>query len=129
LIRGCLSPVLVLTLLSGCRVAVAAPVDALLSVEDTYSRVIVRRAMQDALGVSSITLAKDAFSKDSLLTLEPRAFQKIGRPDADARMPGPPEQFRLHLLDGHCALLRVRTGVSIPLVDVLCQPVGIEAGD
>lgn len=127
--RRCLSLALVLTLLSGCRVAVAVPIDALLSVEDVHSRTIVQMAMQEALGVSSITLARDAFSKDSLLTLAPRASQKIDRPDADARTPGQPEQFRLHLLDGHCALLRVRTGTSIPLVDVLCQPVGIEAAD
>lgn len=120
---------LVLTLLGGCQVAGAAPIDALLSVEDVNSRTKVQLAMQETLGASSITLASTAFSKESLLTLAPGASQKIGRPDADARTPGPPEQFRLQLLDGHCALLRVRTGTSIPLVDVLCHPVGIEAGD
>ena len=129
MIRRWLSRALVLTLLGGCRVAGAVPVDALLSAEDSHSRTNVQKAMQDALGVSSITLARDAFSKQSLLTLAPRSLQKIGRPDADARMPGLPEQFRLLLLDGQCALLRVRTDTSIPLVDVLCQPVGIEAGD
>jgi len=128
-IRRWLSRALVLSLPGGCQVAGAAPVDALLLVEDSRSRTIVQEAMQDALGVSSITLARTAFSNASLLTLSPGASRKIGRPDADARMSGPPEQFRLLLLDGRCALLRVRTGASIPLVDVLCQPVGIEAGD
>lgn len=128
-IRGCPLTGLALILLSGCQLAVAVPNDALLGVEDVQSRTVVQKAIQETLGVDRITLATDAFSKDSLLTLEPRVFQGIGRPDADARMPGPPEQFRLQMLEGHCALLRVRTGESIPLVDVLCQPVGIEAAD
>lgn len=128
-IRCCLATALVLILLSGCRLAVAVPVDALLAVEDVQSRTVVQMAMQEALGISKIRLARDAFSKNSLLTLEPRVSRKIGRPEADARIPGPPEQFRLQMFDGHCALLRVRTGESIPLVEVLCQPVGIKAGD
>lgn len=129
MIRASLATTLVLTLLGGCRLAVAVPVDALLAVDDVQSRASVQMAMQEALGIRSITLARDAFSKNSLLTLEPQVSQGIGRPDADARMQGRPEQFRLQSVAGHCALLRVHTGVSIPLVDVMCQPVGIEAGD
>lgn len=127
--RRWLATALVPVLLGGCCLAAAVPVDALLAAEDARSRIVVQTAMQETLGVSSISLARDAFSRDSLLTLEPRVTQNIGRPDADARMSGRPEQFRLQIRDAHCALLRVRTGVLIPLVDVLCQPVVIEAGD
>ncbi len=123
MIRRLRTLMLVLALHGGCQAVTEKPVDARLGEDDVVARARVQTAMQEAIGVPRINLARDAFGSDSLLTLEPGAFAGFGKPDTQARMPGRPEQFRLQTLDGHCLLLRVRTGQSIPLVDVLCQPV------
>ena|GEM_PF-3563119 len=123
MIRCVLAALLVLALHGGCQVVTEVPIDALLGQDDVDSRARVQTAMQEAIGVTRITLAADAFGSDSLVTLEPRLAAGIGQPDTDARIPGRAEQFRLQILDGHCRLLRVRTGESIPLDEVLCQPV------
>lgn len=118
-------PVLVL---SGCQTMPATNGEALLDPDDRASHLQVEMAISQSLGVNRLVLARDAFARTSLLTLERRVALQLDKPSLADRAEGLPEQYRL-LFRGKkpqsriCLLQRVRTGEFIPLIDVSCRPV------
>ena len=118
-------PVLVL---AGCQTMCTTTAEALLDPDDRASHLQVEMAIKQSLGVNRLVLAKDAFSRTSLLTLERRVAHQLDKLSVADRTEGLPEQYRLLFRgkksqSGHCLLQRVRTGELIPLIDVSCQPV------
>jgi hypothetical protein len=98
-------------LAAGCSALPAEQeVPALISAPNTASRAQLERVISEALNGMPVTLADDALTRESTLTIErnrPRDAQ--GRP-LDGRDPGRPEHFRLLKAGSDCVLLQDSTG-------------------
>ena len=93
--------------------------DALLAEDDTDGRAQVGEVIAAALG-RDVRLAGDAFTQESLLTLEHTAPARLNAPAATGRVMERPEQFRLVKRGSTCAVLRVKTEEVLTLEDVRC---------
>jgi hypothetical protein len=94
---------------------------ALLIDPDTASHAELVRVIGGALHAPSMTIADDAFTRDSMLVIDRRPARDAAGQRLSGRDFGKPEQFQL-VTDGQsCALLHLRTGQRHPLAQVRCK--------
>jgi hypothetical protein len=109
---------------SGCRTARQEPRDvpAVILSPTAASRAALAAAVGEALGGARVTLADDALTRSSTLTVERgRHHDPAGTP-AGGRELDPTERFRLVARGGACLLVHERTGRTIPLESTRCAP-------
>jgi hypothetical protein len=91
---------------------IAAPTDA--------SRAELKRIVAAAVGAQGITLADDALTRDSVLTLEHRTPAGPQGQAAAGRTLEEPQQFRLVLRGSSCWLVRVADAREWQLREATC---------
>ncbi|MEJ2792337.1 hypothetical protein WAE56_02870 [Iodobacter sp. LRB] len=96
-------------LLSGCQAFAQTPIDAVLQKPSEE----IPRTVARMLGISEVTLAKNALMDDSQLLIERSKQQGLSLEK--------PEVFRLSLLGKNCWLERVSTGEKRELKEALCK--------
>jgi hypothetical protein len=108
-------------LLAGCGALPAQQeVAALISTPDAASRAELERTIREALNGAPLTLADDALTRESTLTIErARARDAQGAP-LDGRDPGRPEHFRLLKVGSDCVLVHERSGQRFKLAHTRC---------
>lgn len=107
--------------LTGCSSLPAQQeVPALITAPNPASRAELERVISSSLNGAPVTLADDALTRDSVLTIEPvRPRDAQGRP-LDGRDPGRPEHFRLLQAGSDCVLVHERTGQRWKLTQSSC---------
>lgn len=102
----------------------AKDVPAIVLHSDTQSRTELQSAVSKALNRTSVTLADDALTHDSMITIEPVRLRDpqggIAQGLAQGRETRVPEQFRLVKSGHHCVLIHKRTGQRITLANTKC---------
>lgn len=89
---------------------------------DEQTRSELLAAVSGALNGRPVTLASDALTSSSLLTVERKSHENLeGRP-ATGRMLESPEQFRLVKSKSHCILIHLGSGKRMPLEHGKCTP-------
>lgn len=116
--RARLSATILLTLAACAVTAQERP--ALLTNSDAKTRAALMRIISGALHVPAVTLADDAFTRDSLLIIERQAVRDASGHRVSGREFGKPEHFRLVLSGGRCVVVHVRTGRQYELKDAAC---------
>jgi len=86
------------------------------------SRAELHRAVTDALGRRRITLADDALTLSSILTLEHAPPVDAQARAATGRDVGRPERFRLLKVGGRCVLVHESDGARVILTQASCVP-------
>lgn len=119
--RLCLLVLLALTLLA-CRRLSAQEQPAVIASPSEQTRAELHRVVAAALNGQSVTLADDALTLDSLLTIERRMPSGPQGRVATGRALEAPEQLRLVLRGTHCVLVRQADGAAWELKDVQCIP-------
>lgn len=109
--------------LGGCGAApVGTEQPAVVVNADDDSRRELRQVIATALDVSEVTIAGDALTASSELSIARTPPRGLEAPPATGRQTGRPEVFRL-LKDGpQCLLVHRRTGLRWLLVDTECAP-------
>jgi hypothetical protein len=93
---------------------------ALIAAPTEQSRAELRRVVSEAMNGLPVTLADDALTRDSTLTIERRTPPGEQGRAATGRTLDPPEQFRLVLRGGSCVLVRAADGREWPLDEAQC---------
>lgn len=108
-------------LLTGCAARQLPEGEPALIVDpDESSRAELRAIVRTALNGAPVTLAEDALTTSSVLTIEHAAPRGINAPPATGRMLDRGEEFRL-LLDGpQCVLQQQSSGLRWLLLDTKC---------
>lgn len=83
------------------------------------SRAELQRAVNDAVG-SEVTLADDALTMGSSLTIEQKQPATMQNPRPQGRVLDMPIQFRLVRNRGHCFLIDQRDGTRLLLESTRC---------
>jgi hypothetical protein len=99
------------SLATGCSALPAEQdVPAIISAPSAASRAELERVISAAFNGVAVTLADDALTRESTLTIERnRPRDAEGRP-LDGRDPGRPEHFRLFKAGSDCVLMQESTG-------------------
>lgn len=111
-------------LLGGCAgIAEQSDRPAIFVDASAASHLELQAAVSRALGVTDITLAPDALTMTSLLTIERTPTRDAqGRP-LNGRELGRPEQFSLVTSGERCVLIHAGSRMRIPLAAVRCQAI------
>ncbi len=105
---------------AGCQsMAVAGDLPARIVAPDEASQAALQQAVNRALG-TEVTLAPDALTATSLLTIERRVPRSIDGQDAYGRNLEAPLQFRLVRNGADCVLVDLRDDTRHPLADTDC---------
>lgn len=88
-----------------------ADVPALLTNPSKDTRLEIEQSVSAALDGASITVAADALTQSSILTIEQGKSQSIERPAELGRNLGRPEHFQLMVDGPQCVLVHRRTGL------------------
>jgi hypothetical protein len=111
---------------TACRTPGAAHADpeapAVIVNPTVQSRAALVQAITDALDGVSVTLADDAFTNASTLTLERTARRDENGVRLQGRELGTPERFRLVKMAGQCVLIHERSGRRLVLTSTECIP-------
>jgi hypothetical protein len=110
-------------LLSACASSQAQEgVPAVITNPTTESRAELLRAVSDALGGAAVTLADDALTSASSLTIDRTAARDAAGRRLNGRELGRPEQFHLLKQGNQCVLVHENSGKRQVLVSARCQP-------
>jgi hypothetical protein len=108
--------VAIATLLSAVACStIAAEQPAVLINPGEQDRAELLRVLRDALNGAPLLLADDAFTRESLLTVEVRPRDSLDGLPATGRVLTMPEQFRLVLTGERCVIVRQSDGARFPL--------------
>ena len=107
--------VAIATLLSSACSTIAAEQPAVLINPGEQDRAELLRVLRDALNGAPLLLADDAFTRESLLTVEVRPSGSLENHPATGRVLTMPEQFRLVLTGERCVIVRRSDGARFPL--------------
>jgi hypothetical protein len=100
---------------------------AVIAAATEQSRDELRRAVSAAMNGQSVLLADDAFTRDSVLTIERRTPPGAQGAAATGRTLAAPERFRLVLRGARCVLVRETDGREWPLETARCVPAAAAA--
>lgn len=116
---GCVFGVLGLV---ACQARATQPDVAAVLVNPTpQSRAQLAKAVNEMLGVSTVTLADDAFTRSSVLLIERSPARNRSGVRISGRDYGKPETFKLVKSDGGCVLVSARDGRRLALTDATCR--------
>jgi hypothetical protein len=110
---------------SACATTSAANDEpAVIARSDTQSAAELQSAVSKALNRTSVTLAGDALTRDSVLSIEPLRLREsrgnLGQGRAQGREARMPEQFRLVKNGQRCILIHERSGQRMELPNTQC---------
>jgi hypothetical protein len=105
-----------------CSTLSAQEQPALIAAPDDASRAELLRVVTAAVGGQGITLADDALTRDSVLTLERRTPAGAQGQAATGRTLEEPRQFRLVLRGTRCWLVRDADAREWELREASCVP-------
>jgi len=109
--------------LTACSTApIQNDIPALLSNASAETRLELEQAMSAALDGVEITIAIDAFTQFSVLTIERGMHRSIGRSPEMGRDLGQPEHFQLMIDGPQCVLVHQRTELRWLLNRTTCEP-------
>lgn len=112
-----------LILLGGCESLRAdQEVPAIITQPTADTRGELVSTVRSALNGAPVTIADDALTRASVLTIERAARDATGA-RLDGRDPGRPERFRLFKKGSACVLVHERTGKRSTLTLASCLPV------
>jgi hypothetical protein len=97
-------------------------VPAVISDPTPEGRAELRRVIRGALHGATVTIADDALTETSLLTIERRPPRDLEGEASTGRELGRPLQFLLVLRGSQCFLLRQPDGERFELSSATCQP-------
>ena len=103
-----------------CGTVAAQEQPAVIPVPTAESRAELARVVAAAVGGRAVTLADDAFTRDSVLALEQREPPSLAGRVATGRTLEAPQVFRLALRGGECVLVRAADGREWSLVAARC---------
>jgi len=113
---------LVAVVVASCRAAVREEVPAVLVEPTPSADAEIVAAIATALGAVPVSVAPDALTRSSLLTLEHREPERIPDRALTGRDLGRPERFRL-VTDGKACILVHETGTArVTLLRSRCVP-------
>jgi hypothetical protein len=105
-----------------CSTLSAQEQPALIAAPTEASRAELARVVTAAVGGQNITLAGDALTRESVLTLERRTPPGPQGQAATGRTIEEPTQFRLVLRGSRCFLVRQTDGSEWELREAMCVP-------
>jgi hypothetical protein len=106
---------------AACASAPPAPdVPALLASPTPEVRTELLRAVREALGGAAVTLADDAFTRESTLVVERSLIRGPDGTRAQGRETGRPDHFRLVKSGGRCVLIHEESDRRFPLSGTSC---------
>ena len=118
---GQLTIAIALCAITACTTTPAASdVPAVIVGSDAQSRADLQSAVSKALHRTSVTLADDALTHDSSLTIEPVRLRDPQGNIAQGRETRMPEHFRLVESGHRCVLIHERTGQRMELANTKC---------
>ncbi len=116
------SSLAILVLLAACNSAPVQPdVPAVIVEPDDGSRAELRQVISTALNGADITLADDALTLESSLSIEHPQHRGIEQQPLRGRDLGRPETFHLVLDGSQCVLVHDNTGLRWLLLDTGCR--------
>ena len=98
----------------------AKDVPAIIVRPDAQSRADLQSVVSKALNRTSVTLADDALTRDSSLSMERARLRDPQEGIAQGRETRMPEHFRLVESGHHCVLIHERTGQRMELANTRC---------
>ena len=108
--------------LAACQAPATQPDVAALIVNPTpQSRAQLANAVNEMLGVSSVTLADDALTRSSVLLIERAPAHDAGGVRITGRDYGKPETFTLIKSNEDCVLVSARDGRRFALTEARCR--------
>lgn len=107
-----------------CSTLSAQEQPAVIAAHTDGSRAELTRVVSSAMNGQPVTLAADALTRESVLTLERRTPPGPNGPAATGRTLEEPEQFRLVLRGTRCLLVRQADGGEWELNEAMCVPAG-----
>lgn len=120
-VRRC-SGLAVLLLMAACNSAPIQPdIPAVIVEPDDTSREELRQVISTALNGAEVTLADDALTLESSLSIEHPQHQGIEQQPLRGRDLGRPETFHLVLDGSQCVLVHDNTGLRWLLLDTECR--------
>jgi len=112
-----------LILLAGCQGLNQNPdVPALIVQPDVASRAALKHTLSELFGGQEITLADDALTHSSILSLEINLPKQADSQPALGRVVTPPFRFHLVKAKNGCFLVDLRDGKRHLLADTTCTP-------
>ena len=105
-----------------CGTLSAQERSAVIESPTAQSRAELVRVVAAAMNGQAVTLADDALTRESILTIERRTPPGPQGRAATGRTLEAPVQFRLVLRDGRCMLVRAADGRQWPLNEARCVP-------
>jgi hypothetical protein len=119
---GRLLLIFIAALTSACAgIAQLTDSPALIVDSNAASRMELQSAVSKVLGTADITLAPDALTTTSLLTIERVPTRDSQGRLLNGRELGRPEQFTLVKSGERCVLIHAGSGMRIPLDSVRCR--------
>jgi hypothetical protein len=109
---------------TACGSLAAQERPAVIASPTEQSRAELARVVSTAMNGQPVTLAGDALTRESLLTIERRTPPGPQGRAATGRTLEAPAQFKLVLRDERCMLVRVADGSEWPLTEARCVPAG-----
>jgi hypothetical protein len=107
---------------SGCATSTeASDVAAKIAAPTAESRAELRQAVMNALDGTPVTLADDALTRESILTIERQQARDSSGRRIDAREVERPELFRLVKHGSDCVLVHERTRSRMILRSARCE--------
>jgi len=111
-----------LVLVAACNSAPVQPdIPAVIVEPDDNSRQELRQVISTALNGADVTLANDALTIESSLSIEHPEHQGIEQQPLRGRDLGRPETFHLVLDGSQCVLVHDNTGLRWLLLDTECR--------
>ena len=102
-------------LLAACKTPQPTDRHAVIEEPTIRSREAVIKAVSDALGGATVTLADDALTRSSLLIIDRKPLRDPSGLPAQGRETGMPERFFLVKNGPRCVLVHERTAKRYPL--------------
>ncbi len=110
-------------LIAGCQTLTAeSDMPALITDPTDESRAALENALSEAFHDTEVTLADDALTQTSLLTIEVGARRTIENPPLRGRVLEEPTQFRLVKNGNDCVLIDLRDQSRHKLENTTCEP-------
>jgi len=103
-------------------------VPALITNPDEQSRAELLRVVSSALNRAAVTIAADALTRESVLTIEQRPPRDLENRPLTGRVLGMPEQFRLVMSGSKCVLVHQSDGKRTELTATRCRASGAQPG-
>ncbi len=117
------SYIAMLILLTGCQgLTASADLPALIVQPDEASRAALKHTLSELFGGKEITLADDALTHSSMLSLEINLRKQPGSQPALGRVVTKPFRFQLFKSKNGCFLVDLQDGRRYLLVDTNCVP-------